>query len=94
MIERRNDRHFSRWLKCFVVLYLCLMGMVAVHAATYRQSHIEASANKVLICTSPKAYAYHSHYCHGLKRCTYDIVTTTRSEAMKRGYQACKICYK
>ncbi len=81
-------------VKCFIAIYLCSMTMVAVHAANYLQSNVNASADKVLICTSPIAYAYHSHYCHKLKRCTYDVVTTTRSEAVKKGYQACKICYK
>lgn len=94
MTDQRNDKHISRWLKCFVVLYFCLMGMAAVHAANYVQRNAEVSTSKVLVCTSPNAYAFHSHYCRGLKRCTYDTVTMSRSQAVKRGYQACKICYK
>jgi len=47
----------------------------------------------VLICESNSAYAYHSHTCHGLARCTHTISKVTQSEAKRLGYVACKICY-
>jgi len=93
MTKQRDNEHISRWVKCFVVLYLCLMGMAAVHAANYRVYHVEASNSEVLICLSPNAYAYHSHYCRGLKNCKSKVIRTTQHDAQKRGYKACKICY-
>lgn len=48
----------------------------------------------VLICISSSAYAFHSHVCSGLKRCTHEVKEVTRAIAVDKGYVACKICYK
>lgn len=48
----------------------------------------------VLICNSKSSYAYHSYQCRGLQRCTHDIIKITRQEAINRGRNACKICYR
>ena len=47
----------------------------------------------VLICLSSTAYAYHSHYCSGLKRCTHNVSKVEKATAISNGYKACKICY-
>jgi len=52
-----------------------------------------ANQPTVLICVSSSAYAYHSHTCSGLSRCTHTIQRVTILEAQGRGYRACKICY-
>ena len=57
------------------------------------QAHSQKKELAVLICNSRSAYAYHSHQCHGLKRCRSDIYEVTVSEAIQRGYSPCKICY-
>jgi hypothetical protein len=52
--------------------------------------------NKVYICVSSTAYAYHwTESCRGLQRCTHRIIAVTLDEA-KNTYQrrACGICYK
>jgi hypothetical protein len=48
---------------------------------------------KVLICNSSTAYAYHSHYCSGLNRCTHSVSKVKVSEAVKLERTACKVCY-
>jgi endonuclease YncB( thermonuclease family) len=47
----------------------------------------------VLICHGKSAYAYHTHYCSGLSRCRAGVSNVTKSEAERRGYRPCKICY-
>lgn len=47
----------------------------------------------VLICVSRSAYAYHSHRCYGLNRCTHTISKVSLTQAKNSGYRACKICY-
>jgi len=47
----------------------------------------------VLICNSKSAYAYHSHYCNGLNKCTHSISKIKISEAKNLNRSACKFCY-
>lgn len=47
----------------------------------------------VIICNSPNAYAYHKYFCRGLNRCKHSTSEVTKSEAIRRGYRACKNCY-
>ena len=47
----------------------------------------------VMICKVPNAYAYHRHYCTGLKRCNYSVDTVSVSEAIRKGYKPCGYCY-
>ena len=63
----------------------------SAHAAAIQQ---QAKTEKVIVCNSKSAYAYHSHECSGLSRCTHGTSTITKSEAVERGYRPCKICYK
>lgn len=82
-------------LSAVVVTYSVLLGGVAVNANNYRikQQRLFNTGSQVLVCTSPNAYAYHSHECRGLKRCSHNIVTMSRQAAEKKGYTPCKICY-
>jgi hypothetical protein len=51
--------------------------------------------SNVLICVSPNSYAYHSHMCQGLNRCTHEIISVSLDEA-KGVYgknKACGFCY-
>ena len=50
-------------------------------------------ASPVMICVSPKAYAYHRYNCAGLKRCNYSVATVLVSEAIRKGYKPCGYCY-
>jgi len=56
-------------------------------------SQSQADTAKVLICNSSTAYAYHSHYCSGLNRCTHSVSKVKVSEAVKLGRSACEVCY-
>ena len=51
------------------------------------------SEPKVIICLSPDAYAYHSHYCMGLNRCDYETKTIKIEEAKNKGRKECGFCY-
>lgn len=53
----------------------------------------ENALDKVLICKSKRAYAYHARHCQGLKRCKAARDTLTKKEAVEAGYKACKYCY-
>lgn len=55
---------------------------------------IHSVADSVYICRSSGAYAYHSHYCQGLKRCTHRIDKVTPKEAIRLGFEKpCGFCY-
>lgn len=54
---------------------------------------IRVKVEYVMICKSKSAYAYHTYPCRGLKRCTHDVSKVTKSQTIRIGYKACKICY-
>ncbi|HEY1045231.1 MAG TPA: hypothetical protein VGF79_02255 [Bacteroidia bacterium] len=49
--------------------------------------------DSVYICKSRTAYAYHSGYCGGLKRCRSEVGHIPLSTAKELGYKACGYCY-
>ncbi|OCX54263.1 hypothetical protein BEL04_08375 [Mucilaginibacter sp. PPCGB 2223] len=55
-------------------------------------AHAQTRADTVLICKSKSAHAYHLYECRGLKNCTYTIIKLPKTQAIKLGYRACKIC--
>lgn len=56
--------------------------------------HSAESSPSVYICTSPKAYAYHSNSkCSALNRCNYSIKKVPLSSARSQGRSACGKCY-
>ena len=48
---------------------------------------------RVYICISPTAYAYHKYECKGLARCTHEIKSVTVEKAQQSGYKPCHYCY-
>ena len=50
-------------------------------------------SNKVLICDSPDAYAFHDHHCQGLSSCDSQIMNVSVEEAIKMKRRACGFCY-
>jgi hypothetical protein len=50
--------------------------------------------DKVYICVSPTAHAYHKYECKGLKKCTHQIKKITLLEAKDAKKKACGFCYK
>jgi hypothetical protein len=51
--------------------------------------------NNVYICTSPKAYAYHSNEdCELMNRCTYDVKNISLEKAIEMNRTPCKKCYR
>jgi hypothetical protein len=49
---------------------------------------------KVMICKSATAYAYHLKQCQGLRECRHDILTITLKEAIDGGRKSCGYCHK
>ena len=54
-----------------------------------------APADKVYVCDSGGAVAYHAdRNCRGLRRCTHEIVLVSESDAVKvYHHRKCRICY-
>ena len=48
---------------------------------------------KVIICKSSTAYAYHLRRCKGLQECTHAIEYVTLQEALLLKRKACDYCY-
>ncbi len=82
--------------KILVLAITMLLGFSSFSGSSQAHATITAlqpQTEKVLICNS-SAKAYHSYMCYGLKNCTHEILTITKSDAIKRGRNPCKICYK
>ena len=60
---------------------------------TKKSDETKNSEDQVLICISKSAYAYHSHYCSGLNRCTHTVSKVAISDAEKMGYKPFGFCY-
>ena len=56
-------------------------------------SSINPIEKDVWICISPSAKKYHSRKCHGFNRCTHERRQVSESEAKRKNYTKCKICY-
>ena len=55
---------------------------------------VEVKSKTVYYCTGPNAKKYHSSsHCRGLRKCSCKIVKCSKSEALKKGFRPCKICY-
>lgn len=48
----------------------------------------------VLVCLGKSSYAYHDHYCQGLKQCKASVEEVTIEEAVKLNRKPCGYCYK
>jgi hypothetical protein len=49
--------------------------------------------DSVFVCNSRSAYAYHSAYCSGLKRCKASVSKIPKTDAEAQGKKACGYCY-
>ena len=49
--------------------------------------------DKVMICKSSNAYAYHKSMCRGLRECNHPIEKVTIPEAVKLKRTPCGYCY-
>jgi hypothetical protein len=79
-------------MKKIIIVLSLLIGVSVGNAATLKP-YPKPAVDSVYICQSKSAYAYHSHECRGLARCTHGIVKVSKAQAIKMGYRACKICY-
>ena len=68
--------------------------LLFVILATQTSNVFAQSDNKVLICISSTAKAYHSHRCMGLNKCTHSVGEVTIKEAKDLGRTPCGFCYK
>lgn len=83
------------------LLYLCVAALPMFAFSGNNSAGVGLSENElllpksspVMICVSPKAYAYHRYNCAGLKRCHHSVATVSVSEAIRKGYKPCGYCY-
>lgn len=73
--------------RTLLLIFVFIAGTTAFNARS------KEAPKLVYICISSGAAKYHSHICHGFNRCTHERKQVTLSEAIKRGYKPCKICY-
>lgn len=60
-----------------------------------KQDVKKTSIEYVYVCNGPSATKYHkTKNCRGLSRCSTNIEKISKSDAVKKGRSACKICYK
>jgi hypothetical protein len=71
-----------------------LLGLLFIGLTSHSVSLIKPQ-EKVYICVSSSAYAYHQYInCNGLNKCTHTIKFVTENEAINTyGRRKCKICY-
>lgn len=82
-------------MKRIILLAVVLTGLIVLpsRSVTANITASQKQANKVYVCMSPNAYAYHAYQCQGLRSCKSDVVIMTVSEAIARGRRACGYCY-
>ncbi|AMP99153.1 hypothetical protein AY601_2258 [Pedobacter cryoconitis] len=73
--------------RSLILIFVFITGTIAFKASCTEAPQL------VYICISKGSEKYHSHVCHGFKRCTHERKQVTLNEAVKRGYKPCKICY-
>ena len=68
-----------------IILPIIFAGMIGL-SFTADNPTSALDENKVYICDSEGAYAYHyNKNCRGLKNCKHDILYVTKEEAIRRG---------
>jgi len=77
-------------VKKHLVMLLILTSMRIGYAAPI--VHAPRPVDSVYICMSGSAHKYHKYICRGLDHCTHTIKKVPKSEAVRLGYTACKIC--
>jgi len=80
-------------MKRTILILTMLVSMIGVTHAIPNH-HLKSKPDYVYICVSETGHKYYSDSdCRGLARCTHEIRKVTKSQAIKMGYSACKICY-
>lgn len=68
--------------------------VVSTGEITNIEFFVDAKSQTVYYCSGPNAKKYHSSsHCRGLRKCSCRIVKCSKSEAQKKGFRPCKICY-
>lgn len=90
-------KNFKRLAVTVILLGMSpLINTTFVSAREYLHSDhfVESNNTIVYYCTGPNAKKYHrSSNCKGLRKCSCSIVKCSKSEAEKKGFKPCKICY-
>jgi hypothetical protein len=94
-LARNNQDSIYSYSDCYIELALFQEGsnVVALDDIVNNYSENFHLSDEVLICDSKSAYAYHSHYCQGLKRCKAEVIKMTKEEAIRIGRKPCGYCY-
>jgi hypothetical protein len=89
MVKHQYNLLSLKELFIFMKNYFFIYLLFILTAFSFKESE------KVLICKSPTAYAYHNGYCQGLKKCTHEIIEVSREEAFNKygKNKACGYCY-
>jgi hypothetical protein len=78
--------------KAFIILSMFFAFIGTTQAIPHH--NLKTKPEYVYICISNTAHKYHrSLNCRGLMKCTHQEKKVTKSQAIKMGYTACKICY-
>lgn len=79
----------KRIIGLLVLLLVCIAPAGEVSAAS------ASGSETVWVCGGPNSKRYHkSKKCKGLNRCSKSPKSMSREDANKKGYTACKICYR
>lgn len=92
MILSSNLKKLNCSKYCLIFLIISLLGC---QSESKYSTSIDLSEKLVLICLGSTAYAYHNHYCQGLKRCEGEVkeVTIHEAKSNNRG-KPCGYCYR
>lgn len=81
-------------MKTFLSLSLAAMALFSGQRSAAVYPSAPPVSDSVYVCMSGSAYAYHSGYCSGLKRCTHEVRKLKKKDALDRGFsKACSFCY-
>jgi len=78
-----------------VVLYLMISAFFLTSVKSLPPVYIPDPPvqDSVYVCISQTAYAYHDHFCQGLKRCTHKVSKISLKDAKNQGKTPCGFCY-
>lgn len=66
--------------RLLILLFICLT--------------IASCGSDVFVCTGPYSTKYHDNPdCSGLYKCSAEITTLSKENAIDKGYSPCRICY-
>lgn len=75
-------------------LALALMLTPAIETIASHNEKQSYKSETVYICTGPSSKRYHkSNHCKGLRRCSGEVISVSKSKAVAQGKTPCKICH-